>query len=97
MARRHWLKNQAIPQTGVIVGGRLNGWRYGFRRFAINARGQADVVAFCTPPDWPFGREIVCTFSLARRFKAVPGERAKRLEVAPLLAEAMQQAQGAPA
>lgn len=95
MARRHWLKNQAIAQTGVIVGGRLNGWRYGFRRFAINARGQADVVAFCTPPNWPFGREIVCTFSLARRFKAVPGERAKRLAVEPLITAALSVARGA--
>lgn len=96
MARRHWEKNGAIPQTGVIVGGRLDGWRYGFRRFQINARGFADVVAYCTPPNWPFGREIVCTFALARRFKAVPGERAKRLETKPLI-DAAQSGQGSTA
>ncbi|MBA3597498.1 MAG: hypothetical protein H0W40_08975 [Methylibium sp.] len=37
----------------------------------------------------PFGREIVCTWSLAHRFQAVPGERAKRLEVEPLIEAAM--------
>lgn len=95
MARRRWAANQAIPQTGVIAGGRLDGWRYGFRRFTLNARGHFDVVAFCTPPNWPFGREIVCTWSLARRFRAVPGERAKRLAVEPLLHQA-QSAAGAP-
>jgi hypothetical protein len=90
MARRRWRPNQAIPQTGLIAGGRLAGWRYGFRRFQRNARGQVDVVAFCTPPHWPFGREIVCIWSLAHRFTAVPGERAKRLSVNPLIEAALQ-------
>lgn len=92
MARRRWRPNQAIPQIGVIEGGRLNGWRYAFCRFEINARGSADVVAFCTPPAWPFGREIVCTYALARRFKAVPGDRAKRLLVEPLIEAALRAA-----
>lgn len=92
MARRRWRANQAIPAVGVIAGGRLDGWRYVFCRFALNARGHVDVVAFCTPPHWPFGREIVCTNSLARRFQAVPGERAKRLAVEPLIEAALRAA-----
>jgi hypothetical protein len=85
MARRRWRANQAIPAVGVIDGGRMDGWRYAFLRFEQNARGHFDVVAFCTPPAWPFGREIVCTWERARRFKAVPGERAKRMAIEPLM------------
>lgn len=87
--QRRRARNESIPQHGVIVGGRLNGWAYGFRRFEIDAHGTAIVVAFCTPPHWPFGREIACTWDRAHRFAAVSGERAKRLAVEPLITAAL--------
>lgn len=66
-------RQASIPQHGVIVGGRLEGWRYGFVRVVI-VDGEPVVEAFCTPPNWPFGRLIRCTDERAHRFAAVKGE-----------------------
>lgn len=96
MARRRWSEGQSIPTFGEIKGGRLDSWRYGLRRMVIDQRGHAEVLAYCTPPHWPFGREIVCTWSLAHRFVAVPGERAPRLAVQPMINAAMRVAGGSP-
>lgn len=67
-----------MPSLGNFTGGRLDGWRYLFRRFELDDEGMV-MVAVCTPPNWPFPRELAVDGSLFRRLEAVAG--AHRVDV----------------
>lgn len=76
----------AIAQTGMIVGGPLHGWHYAFLEFQI-VGGQLAILARCTRPKWPFPKEVrfIPELGHVRQFRSIPGQRAKRIEVAPLI------------
>lgn len=48
---------RSLPVDGRIRGGRLNGWWFHFQRFALVHEALV-LIARCTPPAWPFFREI---------------------------------------
>lgn len=82
--------NSHMPQCGVIAKGPLVGWRFAFLRF-ICIKGALFMDLRCTPPDWPFPQTV--RFSMAKdRFelRAVPGERAQRLDAVQLMADAQE-------
>jgi hypothetical protein len=76
-----------IPAFGVIKGGRLNGWRFHFLHFRATPEA-LQVVARCTPPAWPFPCDIRLTHEHFMQLRAVPGERARRMAVEPLIRHA---------
>lgn len=47
-----------MPQAGLMVGGRLNGWRYFFLR-VIALANRLDLWARVAAPHWPFPHEMV--------------------------------------
>ncbi len=73
-----------VPQCGVIKGGRLNGWRFHFLQFRVDA-GALKVVAKCTPPNWPFPCDIALDSTHFTSLRPVVGDRAKRLEATALI------------
>lgn len=84
-----------LPALGVIRGGRLAGWRYRFLRFQVarivmggHPMPELQVYAMCTPPNWPFPCDIPLKPEYYLGFRAVPGDRAKRIQAEPLIAEA---------
>lgn len=73
-----------IPQCGVVKGGRLDGWRFHFCCFRFDGRA-LKVVARCTPPAWPFFREIGMDHRHFDKLRPVTGDRAKRLPIDSLI------------
>lgn len=75
-----------VPAFGLIKGGRLDGWAYHLLHFEISDDRALLIRARCTPPGWPFPHDI---FSLDSthwmQLRAVPGSRAKRRPVLPLV------------
>lgn len=47
------LPTRSVPESGRIVGGRLNGWSYGEALVDVEA-GREVVRLRVTPPSWPF-------------------------------------------
>lgn len=47
------LPTRSVPESGRIVGGRLNGWAYGEALVDVEA-GREVVRMRVTPPRWPF-------------------------------------------
>jgi hypothetical protein len=85
MARRE-PKNQHMPQFGEFIAGPFTGWRFAFLRF-VHVDGELYLDLRCTPPAWPFPQDV--RFSMTKdRFtlRAVPGERAPRLDALMLMA-----------
>lgn len=83
----HRAKRISIPAAGLIKGGRLDGWRFHFICFRV--RGHAlQIVARCTPPAWPFFREMGLDHTHFGTLRAVVGERAKKLPAEPLITTA---------
>lgn len=82
-------RNVAIAQTGRIVGGKLNGWHYAFLEFQL-VDGAMCILARVTPPKWPFPKDVLFNIDAGdvRQFRKIAGQRAKRIEVAPLIAAA---------
>lgn len=92
-----------MPLQGVIVGGRLHGWRYKFLSFRMDVHHHGDssdtvsyylkVLARCSAPGWPFPCEIPLKGGdHYETLRAVPGDRAKRVLAAPLVAIAYREA-----
>lgn len=85
MARE--VKGLYMPQCGVMHGGRLDGWRFHFLRFIVDPLG-VDVTVFArvTPPAWPFPHDMLIVGGIDyHELRAVPGERAKRLNADRLI------------
>jgi hypothetical protein len=76
-----------FPSQGEIKGGSLAGWRFHFLYFRASPRG-LEVMARCTPPAWPFPWDIPLSHEHFGQLRAVPGERAKRLDAEPLIRHA---------
>lgn len=76
-----------MPQCGVIKGGQLDGWRFHFLYFIATA-AELQVLARVTPPAWPFPRDIALQPRHFMQLRAVPGERAKKLDADALIASA---------
>ena len=74
-----------IPAAGVIRGGKLNGWRFHFVCFRLEGMA-LEIVARCTPPAWPFFREMWINHTFFGTIRPVIGERAKLLDAVPLIA-----------
>lgn len=55
--RRAQAKNITVPASGMVKGGRMDGWRFHFVCFRVVDRA-LEVVARWTPPHWPFFREF---------------------------------------
>jgi dTDP-4-dehydrorhamnose 3,5-epimerase-like enzyme len=77
-----------MPQHGLIRGGVLHGWRYGILRCVRLDEKEYAMDVRATPPHWPFPVEVRLTNRDKCQLRAVPGERAKRLGVASLMANA---------
>jgi hypothetical protein len=76
-----------IPSWGLVKGGLLNGWHFHFLNFAANQQSLT-ILARCTPPAWPFPRDIYLSEIHFSQLRAVVGERAKKMAVDPLIASA---------
>jgi hypothetical protein len=98
-AKRHPLRGrEQMPLFGEISKGPLRGWRFAFIRF-VCVRDDIYLDLRCTPPQWPFPYPQPVRFHLTRdsfTLRAVPGERAPRLDAAKLLAEAMEKGASKP-
>lgn len=91
-------KPLVIPAFGVIKGGRLDGWAYHFLHFRVDVIRHGDpsdtvsyelrVVARCSPPGWPFPHDIALDSTHYMQLRAVPGSRAKRKPLLPLVESA---------
>jgi hypothetical protein len=80
-------KPLVMPQRGVIKGGMCNGWQYLFLGFAV-VDGALRVRARISAPNWPFPHDGLLTAAHFGSFRAVPGERAKRLQAEQLIDQA---------
>jgi hypothetical protein len=78
-----------VPAAGVVNGGLLDAWRFHFRYFHVGRRGLR-VVALCTPPAWPFPRELRLNHTHFRQLRPIVGDRAKRLQAESLIRHAYQ-------
>jgi hypothetical protein len=85
-------KPLAIPQRGVIKGGMCHGCQYLFLGFAV-VDGALRVRARISAPNWPFPHDGLLTAAHFGSFRAVVGERAKRLPAEQLITEAYHWAQ----
>jgi hypothetical protein len=88
-------KPVTVPAFGVIKGGRLNAWRFHFMHFRVDG-AELEIVARCTPPAWPFFREIGLDHTHFGTLRPVIGERATRLQADPLIATAYRAAGSEP-
>ena len=74
-----------LPTHGVITAGPLKGWRYAFLQF-ICIDYQLFMDMRCTEPGWPFPTTVRFRWAEDQiAVKAVPGERAKRLDANALI------------
>jgi hypothetical protein len=80
-------KPLVMPQRGRIKGGMCNGYTYLFQRFEV-IDGALRVRAKISAPNWPFPCDAVLNAAHFGQFRAVPGERAKRLQAEPLIEQA---------
>lgn len=78
-----------IPEMGKVKGGRLDGWRYRLLHVVV-APGELLVLARCTPPAWPFPRDIYMDHTHFASLRPVTGDRAKRIPQAELLRRAFE-------
>ena len=85
MARQ--AKPLVIPQRGQIKGGMCHGWRYLFLGFRV-VDGALRVHARISAPNWPFPHDGLLTAAHFGQFRAVPGDRAKRLQADQLIDQA---------
>lgn len=76
-----------LPQAGRIKGGRLDGWHYHLLHFRAQPRG-LHLVARCTPPAWPFPRDIELDGTHFVSLRHVVGSRAKRVDATSLIDQA---------
>jgi hypothetical protein len=76
-----------IPQRGVIKGGLCHGCQYLFLGFAV-VDGALRVRARISAPNWPFPHDGLLTAAHFGQFRAVTGERAKRLPAEQLIEQA---------
>lgn len=74
-----------LPVHGVITAGPLAGWRYAFLQF-ICIDYELFMDMRCAEPGWPFPNTVRFQFFRDQiEVKAVPGERAKRLDANVLI------------
>ena len=78
-----------VPSAGVIKGGQLDGWRFHFLHFRASTAG-LQVVARCTPPNWPFPWDIPLLPKHFMQLRPIKCDRAKRIAVDPLIRHAYQ-------
>lgn len=76
-----------MPAFGVVVGGELDGHRYHFHGFTVEA-GVLMVDATVTRPNWPFPRRMLMAPGQYHDLVAVTGERARRIPADDLVVEA---------
>lgn len=82
-------KPLTVPSAGVIKGGQLDGWRFHFLHFRASTAG-LQVVARCTPPNWPFPWDIPLQAKHFLQLRPVKGDRAKSIPADPLIRHAYQ-------
>lgn len=75
--RKDWL----IPAHGRVEGGALDGYHYAFMRLERTGRGDLDVLARVTPPDWPFPREAHLFAAGTELLRRMPGSRVSRVDL----------------
>jgi hypothetical protein len=73
---------------GMISGGKYDGWRYSFVRFAYDAKENLLIELVAAEPDWPFPRTLILGKNSFGRLEPMKGERAAKLDTAPLIEEA---------
>lgn len=79
-----------LPVHGVLEAGPLKGWRYAFLQFTVIGTDLAMDMR-CSCPGWPFPKDVRFFFRRDLiRVRAVPGERAKRLDANALIEQAIQ-------
>lgn len=78
-----------IAESGMVKGGKLNGWRYHLLHFGAGV-GELVLLARCTPPNWPFPRDIWLDHTHFGTLRPIVGDRAKRLEVTRLVRQAFE-------
>jgi len=76
-----------IPSWGLVKGGLLNGWHFHFLNFSA-AQDSLTILARCTPPAWPFPRDIYLSEIHFGSLRAVVGQRAKKMPADPLIRSA---------
>lgn len=81
------IRTITVPACGMVKGGRLDGWRFHFICFQVDGM-RLEIIARCTPPAWPFFREIGMNHTHFATLRPVVGDRAKRLNASPLIATA---------
>lgn len=77
--------------TGKIRGGSHDGWHYAFVKFVLDSRAKIRIQLIASEPDWPFPQPITLAPGDFNKLEPVKGERAKRIDTAPLIAEARTQ------
>lgn len=83
-----------MPAFGLIEGGRLDGHRYLFHGFVVQAETLL-VDATVSRPNWPFPKRQLLWPGDYQTLHAVPGERAKRIAAENLITTAWACAQPA--
>lgn len=81
------ISTATIPAFGIVKGGRLDNWRFHFLYFRVED-GALEIVARCTPPNWPFFREMWINHKFFGTLRPIVGQRAKRLLALPLIESA---------
>lgn len=76
-----------MPAFGLIEGGRLDGHRYLFHGFAVQAETLL-VDATVSRPNWPFPKREMLWPQDYETLRAIPGERARRIAAESLIAAA---------
>lgn len=82
-------RTTTLSTSGVIRGGVHDCWRYCFKRFATDARGNLRIELIAGEPGWPFPREISLTRTGFNSLEPIKGERAPKVDAAPLIAQAL--------
>lgn len=77
-----------IAAHGMVHGGRLNGSLYAFERISFTPRGAMLVHVVLGEPNWPFPRPAALARGDFASLRPVPGARAPRIEVMPLVTAA---------
>ena len=73
---------------GRISGGNYDGWAYCFLRFLFDAKGNLLIELVGCEPDWPFPKTLQLPKSGFNSLDSVAGERAERIDTAPLVEQA---------
>lgn len=77
-----------LPAFGVIKGGRLDRWRFHVLHFVATPRSLR-LLCRCTPPAWPFPKDLPLCFLDFGQLRRIPGSRAKTLDASAMIRSAI--------